>query len=418
MKVLIINTSERVGGAAIAANRLMQALKRSGTHATMLVRDRQTDSLSVSAVPSSWLLPLKFLWERLVIFLNNGWQRRQVFAVDIANTGTDITRMKEFRQADVVHLHWVNQAFLSLRTIERILASGKRVVVTMHDMWYITAVCHHANTCTRYETECARCPFLHCLPGIDLARNVFRRKQQMYARHPRLTFVGCSRWITRLAERSALTDGRRCVSIPNPIDTTLFAPADKAEARRACQLPDDPDLRLLLFTCRRITDEAKGFRFLSEACRILQTQHPDLAAHTAIVVVGDESAAVREQIDLPVYSIDYVSSEQQMVQIYNAVDLYVTPSLQDNLPNTIMEAMACAVPCVGFDIGGIPEMIDDRQSGYVARYRDAQDFADGIVWALHPDRYDDLSRHARQKVLDNYTEERIAKLYMDIYADA
>lgn len=415
-KVLIINTSERIGGAAIAANRLMQVLRNEHVQATMLVRDRQTNQLTVSSIRSSWLLTVKFLWERFVIFLNNGWRRSQVFAVDIANIGTDITQMKEFRYADVIHLHWVNQAFLSLRNIEQILQSGKRVIITMHDMWYFTGICHHAAQCTKYESQCERCPFL-ARPwfGYDLATRVFSHKKRIF-QQAHITFVGCSGWITNLAQRSALTQGHRVVCIPNPIDTDTFAPADTTAARQACHLPTDR--QLILFTSRRITDEMKGFQFLAEASRIIHDQHPEEAKRIGVVVVGLESDKVREHVALDVYSVDYVHNEQEMIQLYNAVDLFVTPSLQENLPNTIMEAMSCGTPCVGFDIGGIPEMIDHRQNGYVATYRDAQDFANGILWALQPDHYPTLAQAARQKVLDCYSGKQVAKRFLELYANA
>ncbi len=109
MRVLIINTSERIGGAAIAAGRLMESLKNNGIKAKMLVRDKQTDQISVVRLKSNWLQVWKFMWERIVIWSANRFRRYHLFDVDIANTGTDITSLPEFRQADVIHLHWVNQ---------------------------------------------------------------------------------------------------------------------------------------------------------------------------------------------------------------------------------------------------------------------------------------------------------------------
>ncbi|MCS2523371.1 glycosyltransferase [Bacteroides ovatus] len=137
MRVLIINTSERIGGAAIAASRLMESLKNNGIKAKMLVRDKQTDQISVVRLKSNWLQVWKFMWERIVIWSANRFRRYHLFDVDIANTGTDITSLPEFRQADVIHLHWINQGMLSLNDIRKILTSGKPVVWTMHDMWYM-----------------------------------------------------------------------------------------------------------------------------------------------------------------------------------------------------------------------------------------------------------------------------------------
>ena len=161
MRVLLINTSERVGGAAIAASRLMEALKNNGIKAKLLVRDKQSDQISVVSLKHNWLMVWKFVWERIIIWKANRFKKNNLFAVDIANTGTDITSMPEFQQADVIHLHWINQGMLSLKNIDKILASGKPVVWTMHDMWPCTGICHHARECHNYEQECHHCPFIY-----------------------------------------------------------------------------------------------------------------------------------------------------------------------------------------------------------------------------------------------------------------
>ena len=135
MRVLIINTSERLGGAAVAASRLMESLKNNGIKAKMLVRDKQTDQISVVGLQRNWWQVWRFVWERIVIWKANRFKKNNLFAVDIANTGTDITSLPEFQQADVIHLHWVNQGMLSLNDIRKILKSGKPVVWKMHDMW-------------------------------------------------------------------------------------------------------------------------------------------------------------------------------------------------------------------------------------------------------------------------------------------
>lgn len=412
MKVVIVNTSEKVGGAAIAANRLMEALKKNGVSAKMIVRDRQTDKISVVAVKQqSWRLALNFLWERGIIFLSNGFSRKNLFQIDIANTGTDITTMPEFQQADVVHLHWVNQGFLSLDNIDKILRSGKKIVVTMHDQWYFTGVCHYSGDCLNYRDQCRNCPLIRGRVKKDISWKVFNRKRRMYA-NADITFVGCSQWIAGLARTATLFQGKKVVSIPNAINMDVFHPEDKALARQSLGLPSDR--RLLLFGSQRITDERKGFKYLVEACEHIHRNYPEWTDKIGIVVVGAKSETIDSMLPFPVYAVDYVSDEKSMVEIYNAVDLYVTPSLQDNLPNTIVESMACGVPCVGFRVGGIPEMIDHEKNGYVARYKDAVDFANGILWSLG-DSYDDLCTNAYEKAVATYSEKRVAEKYKEIY---
>lgn len=250
MRVLIINTSERLGGAAVAASRLMESLKNNGIKAKMLVRDKQTDQISVVGLQRNWWQVWRFVWERIVIWKANRFKKNNLFAVDIANTGTDITSLPEFQQADVIHLHWVNQGMLSLNDIRKILKSGKPVVWTMHDMWPCTGICHHARECTNYHQECNHCPYLYGGGSKkDLSNRIFRKKQQLYKEAP-ITFVTCSQWLKGQAEKSALLTGETVISIPNPINTNLFKPRNKKEARSKCHLPQNG--KLILFGSAKI----------------------------------------------------------------------------------------------------------------------------------------------------------------------
>ncbi len=415
MKVLLVNTSERIGGAAVACHRLLEALKKNNIKAKMLVRDKQTDQLTVIALRTSkWLQVWRFLWERFVIWAANGFgNKKNLFAVDIANTGTDITDMQEFQDADIIHLHWINQGMLSLESIRKILESGKPVVWTMHDMWPCTAICHHARTCEKYRTGCSYCQYLRNGGSKkDLSYRIFNKKKAIYAGH-HIAFVTCSRWLRKLAETSALFKGHSVTNIPNPIDTTMFKPIDKAAARKHCRLPETD--KLILFGSVKITDKRKGIDYMIEACRLLVEQHPEVKDKWGVVVFGNNSEELTNLLPFPVYALNYVTEEIRIADIYNAVDTYVTPSLEENLPNTIMEAMSCGVPCVGFKVGGIPEMIEHKRTGYVASYCNAQDFANGIYWVLQDANATILGDASRKKVEEEYSENAIAQRYIQLY---
>ena len=414
MRVLIVNTAERTGGAAIAANRLLYALNHNGVEAQMLVRDRKTEASEVVNIPRSWRLKANFLWERGIIWLANGLSKKGIFQVDIANAGTDITHMDVFQQADIIHLHWVNQGFLSLKNLERIVASGKPVVMTLHDQWYFTGICHYSGGCDKYRTQCKKCPMIKG-KGTDLAGRVFDRKRRIYEDR-NITFVGCSRWMADLARQSALTYGHTVTNIPNAIDTDVFTPKNKQEARKRHNLPMDK--KLLLFGAQRITDKRKGFSFLVEACEHISMHHPTLPKELGVVVLGGDAQSVKEALPFPVYTVNYLSNEKDIAELYNAADLFVTPSLQDNLPNTIVEAMACGTPCVGFNVGGIPEMIIHQRDGYVADYCDSLDFAQGIAWCLNDTRHSALSAAARATALATYSESIAAQRYQAVYQAA
>ena len=284
MRVLIINTSERTGGAAVAANRLMKALNNHGAKAKMLVRDKDTDSLTVVPLPHSPRLRWHFLWERLVIFCRLHFSRQHLFEVDIANAGSDVTKLPEFQEADVIHLHWINQGMLSLKGIQKILQSGKPVVWTMHDIWPATAFCHVTLGCQHFTSQCGNC---RLLPGggssNDFSTTIWKRKQRMLA-DGSIYFVACSHWLESEAKRSALLSGQKITSIPNPIDTRIYKKGDKQEARQRLGLPLDK--KLILFASQRVTNANKGMDYLIEACR--QLQLPD----AAVVILGGHAEEV------------------------------------------------------------------------------------------------------------------------------
>lgn len=413
MRILIINTSENRGGPAIAASRLMESLKNNGIKAKMLVRDKQTDQISVVELKRNWLQLWKFMWERIVILKANRFKKNNLFAVDIANTGTDITSLPEFQQADVIHLHWINQGMLSLKDIRKIVESGKPIVWTMHDMWPFTGICHYAKECVHYQEECHHCPLLYGGgKKKDLSTHTFRKKKELY-QTASITFVACSQWLKDKAQRSALLPATSVINIPNPINTNLFKPRKEQEARAKCKLPQNG--KLVLFGSVKIMDERKGARYLIEACKQLAEKHPEWKETLGIVVFGKQSEQLQNLLPFKVYPLTFVKNEHELVDIYNAVDLFVLPSLQENLPNMVMEAMACGVPCVGFNVGGIPEMIDHLHNGYVAQPKSAEDFANGIHWILTEPEYAELSEQAYRKVVANYSEGIIAKRYTEIY---
>ena len=413
MRVLIINTSEKMGGAAIAAGRLMESLKNNGIKAKMLVRDKQTERISVVGLKKSWWKVWQFIWERTVIWKENRFKKHNLFAVDIANTGTDITEYPEFQSADIIHLHWINQGMLSLNNIKKILLSGKPVVWTMHDMWPCTGICHHARECNKYHEECHHCPYIYKGGGRkDLSNRVFKKKRELYKLSP-ITFVTCSQWLKERAEQSALLQGHSIIDIPNPINTNLFKPQDKQKARQKWELPTDK--KLILFGSVKVTDKRKGIDYFIESCRLVAEKYPEMKEKLGVVIYGKYSEQLKPLLPFDAFPLNYISDEKDLVSIYNAIDLYVTPSLEENLPTTIMEAMACGVPCVGFNVGGIPEMIDHLHNGYVAEYKSAEDFANGIHWALSEGEYASLSEEACRKAVSSYSESAIAKRYIDVY---
>ncbi len=416
MRVLVVSTSEKAGGAAVAASRLVDALNNNGVKAKLLVRDKVTEDITVVGLPRKWLAQWHFLWERWCVFWHLHLSRHHLFDIDIANSGYDITRLPEFKEADVIHLHWINQGMLSLGGIRKILKSGKPVVWTMHDIWPATAICHLTLGCHKFNSSCQKCKYLPKQTlGTDLAHAVWKRKKRLLS-VSNISFVACSKWLAGEARRSSLFVGHQVCAIPNPIDTRVFCAKDKAEARKRALLPMDK--RIILFIAQRATNPYKGMEYLMEACQRLVALHPDMRENTCVAILGGHAEECVEKLPFQAIPLGYVSDESRIVDIYRSVDVFVLPSLSENLPNTIMEAMACGVPCVGFKVGGIPEMIEHRKNGYVANYRDAGDLANGIHWVLEEADGTSLRESCVRKVLHNYSQHTVALQYIEVYNEA
>ena len=414
MKVILLNTTELTGGAAIAANRLMKALIDNGIEAKTLVLSKKTTEENVISIKSSFikqrLAQLNFLWERWVIFVNNRFSRKNLFRVSIANTGFNIAKHPLVKKADIIHIHWINQGLLSLKYIKKLLQSGKPIVWTMHDMWPCTGICHHARECNNYQMQCHDCFYLDKPNNHDLSYQIFNKKKKIY-QSGKIIFITCSRWLKSRAEKSALLSGQAMFTIPNPIDTSLFFPMDKTFCRKKFNLSNDK--KIILFGAVKISDDRKGIHYLIEAIELLSQKSE--ANNLELVIFGKSNMDLSEISTLNVNYLNFLSNVEDIIAMYNTADVYVTPSLEENLPNTIMESLSCGVPCVGFNVGGIPEMINHKSNGYISEYESAEDLAAGIYWTLFEADYEQLSQNARQKVIECYSEKIVAEQYINLY---
>lgn len=413
MRVLLVNTSEHTGGAAIAASRLMKALHSQGVEAEMLVSKRESENPKVHALPGKILQKIRFVAERLGIVWANRGSRKNLFAIDPATHGADITRLPQFQQADIIHLHWFNQGMLSLSDMQKILQSGKPVVWTMHDMWAVTGVCHQAGACEGWLRGCGHCPLLRGGGGArDLSTQTYEKKRQVY-NSAQMTLVACSDWLADIARRAPLLKGHPVHSIPNPIDTNFFVSKDKAKARQALGLPLDK--KILLFVAYKATDPNKGIQYLRQALEQLHESDSTWTEQLALVPVGREASTLQDTFPCALFPQEYVSNEETMRKLYDAADVLLMPTLMDNLPNTVVEAMACATPCVAFRVGGLPQMVTPGVDGYLAKYKDATDLASGIKEVLNSPNYPAMAKAAREKAVSAYSEQVVAQRFIDLY---
>lgn len=411
MKTLLLNTFDLVGGAARAAFRLHKGLEGIGVNSHMLVQRKSSDDPSVIG-PQNILekalgkrrvrpmldsLPVKLYHKR----------RHADFspAVLPENLATKIFALNP----DIVHLHWVSYGFLRLETLKRL---HRPLVWTLHDMWAFTGGCHYDQGCNRYRESCGKCPILRSSKEKDLSRWIWQRKQKSW-QDLNLTVVAPSRWLADCVKASSLFHNVRVEIIPNGINLSRFTSHNKKLARKRLSLP--PDKRLILFGAIESTrNERKGFRFLKPALQWLVNN--GWSDKAELVIFGASKPKKPPNLGFRSHYIGRVRNDAKLALLYAAADIFVAPSTQDNLPNTVMEALACGTPCVAFRIGGMPDMIEHKTTGYLAEPFKTEELAKGIAWILNDEaRWEALSHQARDGAKQQFGIYRIAQCYLDLY---
>lgn len=414
MRVLIINTSEKTGGAAIAARRLMESLHTAGTDVKMLVLHKESQSEQVIPVGKDWQKKCTFLWERLVIWTNNLFSRKNLFTVSIANTGFNVTKLPAFREADIIHLHWINQGMLSLNNIQEIFESGKPVVWTLHDMWECTAICHHAHTCTLFKSECRNCRFLRFPGNNDLAHRVFKKKQKLFGHASPLNIVAVSTWLSSQIQQSTLLKEKPVSVIPNTLSPTDFRMMDKELSRKELSLPDK---HIILFGAARIDDPIKGVEYLLQAIRLLieKKQFPQEKLHLALFGKIKYPEKLLNSIPVSYTYLGRIGDTNKLSQLYSAADVTVSASFYETFGQTLIEAQACGCIPVSFGNSGQADIIRHKENGFLADYLSADSLAEGIRWGISEARTAISKENMRSEVFRKYSGEVVAKQYLNLY---
>jgi len=411
MKILHLNTSDISGGAARAAYRIHKGLQGIGIDSRMLVQDKTSGDKTVFAPDTKIKKGLALLRPTLdscatKIFAGGS---KAIFSpawlpfLDISSKIKDIA-------PDIVHLHWVCGGMLRIKDLERI---NTPIIWTLHDMWPLTGGCHYSDDCERFQQECGNCPQLIRSSKNDLSRSVFRRKKRAWS-SLNITIVTPSKWLAECVKSSNLFKDHRTQVIHNGLNLNLFKPIDKLFARKIWGLPIDK--KLILFGAINATsDHRKGFDLLFESLKKLAA---DWSGKIDLVVFGDSEPKDPPHFGLPIHYLGHLHDDVSLALLYAATDVMITPSRQDNLPNIVVESLACGTPVAAFDIGGIPDIIDHKRNGYLAQPFNPRDLAIGIDWILSDKtRHNDLCIKAREKTVEYFDIEKVARQYADLYRD-
>ena len=395
VRVLHVNFSDRTGGAARAVVRINNACINQGLESRVLVIEKLSkDEISftpISIYKKYFLFILRRFSESIVRLFPRDIGQDQSISI----FGSGLVSYINSSDFDIVNLHWVNGEMLSINEISQI---KKPIVWTLHDMWPFCGTDHYTES-DYYVNGLKRTSILN--------RAIYSYKMRRW-KNLNVNIVGPSNWIKAAALESTLFEGNNAVTIPNPIDTRVFRFKNKKCCRKYFGFSDN--VNLVLFGAISGTGQfRKGFDLLLLALNQLMLSDVSFE----VVIFGGNA---ENSINLPfkVHDLGVISDDEILSDLYNACDIFVLPSRQDNLPNTLVESSSCGLPSIAFDIGGCKDIIEHKISGYLAEPFDIIDFSEGMRYILtnkhlFPNEF--ISQKAHKKFSFGNVGSRYVSLY-------
>lgn len=414
LKVVHLNTYDGNGGAGRACIRLNRALLSQNIDSKVIVHYKFGKNPQIGDFNTNFV---QKAYTAATILLERAWAKKYLKASKTPFSftwfGRSVNQHPDVKGADIIHLHWVNHGFLDPKHIAEIAKLNKPVVWTFHDSNAFTGGCHVRYTCDHFERECGDCPLLKDASSDDYSHRIWQQKNKAYHQLD-FKIIAPSAWMQVSVLSSSLMRGRPISQIPNTLETDIFKPNDKAGAKRKAGLPEDKFIFLSGFMPSR-KDKHKGTSYLLESLELLKTRLSVNAEQIEMVVFGNRDEKNVPDFPFKTSFLGKINNDEQLALYYAAADAFLIPSLEDNLPYTVMESLSCGTPVVAFTTGGIPDMVKHKENGYLAKYRSSESFTDGMEWIIkHPDR-GKLNQQARRSITEHFSEEIIAKRHIDLY---
>ena len=417
MRVVLVNAVEAVGGAARAAHRLYTSLQPHDLDVSYFVKEKHSDDPCVipfnpdfsSAAVARRGTAIQQVLDAYEEYAGTRSDDLELFSHPALDQ--DMSFLEQLPDADIYNLHWV-AGFVEYPVFFTKMAQKRPLVWTLHDQGPMTGGCHYDQGCGRFTDACGSCPALGSHDANDLSARNLAVKAKALATWPdhMVHIVTPSNWLAAEARRSSLFGRFQASCIPNSIETELFCPRPAVEARCALGLPEAGPY--LLFVANQIKAPRKGVSYLIDALRQLPGRED-----VTLLCVGDDHIPI-QNLPFRMAQLDFVGDDEAMAHLYAAADLTVIPSLQDNLPNTMLESLSCGTPVVGFDTGGLPDGVRPGETGFLAQSGSAESLMQAIGQALgNPGLLEQMGQNARAFTVANYAPARQAVAYKNLFTD-
>lgn len=414
MKVVHINTYEGNGGAGRACLRLNDALNANGIESSVMVYFQFKESEKATAFSKSPFQKAKavlnILSER---YLAKGLTKALKTPFSLQWFGRSIAKHPALKDADLIHLHWINHGFLTPADLAELEVLDKPIVWTFHDSNAFTGGCHVRYSCENFHKQCGTCPLLKISGKNDISHQNWLRKKKGYA-NLGFHIIAPSNWMAKSIKFSSLMGARETAVIPNTIETDVFKPYVKSEAKKLMQISPEKFVLMSGFMPSK-DDKHKGASYLIAALNDLASRPGIVKENIELIIFGNKDNAEMPVFPFKTTFLGTINNDAHLAKCYSAADAFITASLEDNLPNTVMESLACATPVVAFKTGGIPDMVTHLVNGYLADYESSEDLATGMEWLYHEESAAEIQKQARLTILTSFSENVIAEKHILLY---
>lgn len=399
MKILLITTNYG-GGAGIACRRQHKALLANGFNSSLLVLDKTNSATEKNVYSIQEIISKKngFFYFVLLKFINQLLNKLPTLINKKAYINGPfslfrIDQLKIFQEADIVHLHWVPKII----SYKHIFADKRKTIFwTLHDMNPFTGGNH-------YTMDLDYHPYKKLLQ-----RNIEKKKK--YLKDTNLIVISPSVWLGKLAKESEAFKNFEVKVIPNCIDTNIYKPISKAEARKKLNL-SQINKKFILFVAENPNDKRKGMHLLFSALNQIKNK-----SKICVLMIGKK--VKNTDFGFQVIQLGFINNDTDIINCYNAADFFVIPSIEDNLPNTVVESLACGTPVLGFNIGGIPDMVINNKCGLLAEMNNEKEFIRNIESFIDSNDYASFSKNGRAIIEEKFSEEVFLKQIISLYRNS
>lgn len=411
-KVVLVNHSDTLGGAAIVTFRLMQALRQQGVDARMVVFTKTSSEENISSLSTRFIRGMAFCMERIKLLIATGFNYNNLFKISSGDFALNVHNHPWVKEADIVCLNWFNQGLLSINGIRKLHKMGKKIIWTMHDMWAMTGICHHSYECSYFLDRCGNCQFLSGGGNPnDLSYKLWEKKNKLYQDVP-ITFVAVSSWLEQRARQSSLLRSCAVMTIHNPFPIEQFY---TSPVKQLYSIETSTKPNMILFGAARLDDPIKGLSYTIDALNYIFDNYPEVATKSAVYFFGSmKNPELLDNLRFSHRWLGRINDFKLIRYLCSSAKIVLSTSLYETLGGTLVEGQAGGAIPVTFGGDGREDVVEHLKNGYIAAYKDYKDVAKGIMWAINSG----ITRESlHESVKERFSAPVIAGKYIELFSE-